>query len=212
MVQVFRVFVPTSALALLFTEAIIIFASFTAASFFVVPVDPEVFLLYDNGFKRIALVVATLLFGLYFQNLYTHFRVRSRILLVQQLLLVIGVVFLFQALISYAGSQWMMPRSLMLTGCGFVLIVLPIWRTLYSRVLYRALGAQKLLFFGANADSVELARRIAHHPELGLSAIGFLDASHVGEYLSGAPVLAPPTHLQSVIAEGKPDRLVVGLT
>ncbi len=101
MVRVFKVFVPTSILALIVSEIVIIFSCFLIASYVMVDVDPEVFLLYDGGLARLSIVVGSVMLGLYFQDMYNEFRVRSRLQLVQQLCLVVGIVFLFQALLTY---------------------------------------------------------------------------------------------------------------
>src|ERR1039458_8792113 len=48
-----RVFVPVGALALLFSEILLIAACFLVVTFLIVPVDPTVFLFADNGLLRI---------------------------------------------------------------------------------------------------------------------------------------------------------------
>src|ERR1700730_12762909 len=100
MVRLFRVFVPTSVLALLISETILIFSCYVVASFFTLSldIDPTVYLLYEGGMARIALVVGCVMFGLYFHDLYTQFKIHSRTLLLQQVCLVLGIAFLTQAL------------------------------------------------------------------------------------------------------------------
>src|SRR5438270_8252283 len=110
MIRIFRVFVPTSVLALIVSETILIFSCFILSSYFVLDADPEVFLLYDGGLLRVTLVVLSVMLGLYFQDLYTNFRVRSKLVLVQQLCLVIGIVFFSQALLTYVSPSLMMSR------------------------------------------------------------------------------------------------------
>ncbi len=58
MIRLFRVFVPTSVIALLVSELILIFSCFILASYLVLDTDPEVFLLYDGGFQKMGLVVS----------------------------------------------------------------------------------------------------------------------------------------------------------
>src|SRR5690349_18995955 len=175
MIRVFRVFVPTSVLALIISETVIIFFCFFLASYIMIDVDPEVFLLYDGGLSRMTLVVASVLLGLYFQNLYNDFRIRSRIILLQQLCLVVGMVFLLQALLTYVNPNLMMPRWLMIIGCAMLLVLLPIWRIVYTTVVFKALGSERVLFLGTNAVAREVADTIVGHPELGIAAVGFVD-------------------------------------
>src|SRR5689334_6411447 len=118
MIRLFRVFVPTSVIALILSETILIFSCFILASYIVLESDPQVFLLYDGGLLRVSLVVISVMLGLYFQNLYNNFRVRSKVILIQQLCLVIGIVFFTQALLTYVSPSLMMSRWIMILGCG----------------------------------------------------------------------------------------------
>ena len=213
MIRLFRVFVPTSVVALVLSEVILIFACFIIATYLVVDSDPQVFLLYDGGLSRITLVVVSVLLGLYFQDLYNDFRIRSKTLLIQQLCLVIGLVFFSQALLTYVNRDLMMSRWVMITGCLMLLVLIPAWRLLYVGVVFRALGAQKLLFLGTNSVALEIAARLVDHPQLGLAGLGFIDNNREkGEELSGGKVLGGIADLREIVLECKPDRIVVGMT
>src|SRR5215469_14413942 len=99
MIRLFRVFVPVGALALLFSEVLLSTTCFLIATFLLLPSDPLVYLGDANGLLRIVVVVVSLLFGLFFEDLYTDIYVRSRVLLAQQLCLVIGIALLLQGFI-----------------------------------------------------------------------------------------------------------------
>ena len=101
MIRLFRVFVPVGTITLLISEILLITSAFVLATYLVLEVDPTVFLFYDGGMMRILLVLLCILVGLHFQDLYSQYFVKSRIALLQQLCLVIGVAFLLQGLISY---------------------------------------------------------------------------------------------------------------
>lgn len=213
MIRLFRVFVPTSVLALLISEIILIFSCFILASYLVLETDPEVFLLYDGGLQRMVFVVLSVLLGLYFQDLYTDFRIRSKIVLFQQLCLVIGLVFFSQALLTYVNPSFMMSRWIMIFGCGMILVLLPMWRILYMHVVFRALGSQRILFLGTSSVALEIAERLVERPELGLTSVGFVDSGREkNQELVGGRVFGPVEALREVVAEVKPDRIVVGLT
>ena len=53
MIRLFRVSIPAGSLALLISEVGLITSSYILASYFVLPYDPTVFLLYDGGSKLI---------------------------------------------------------------------------------------------------------------------------------------------------------------
>ena len=78
MTRLFRVFIPTSVLALLISEVILLHFCFVMALIVVTDVDPEFVLFYDGGLPRISIAVLSILLALYFQDLYTELRIRSR--------------------------------------------------------------------------------------------------------------------------------------
>ena len=83
MIRLFRVFIPTSVLALLISEVILIYFCFVIVVAAVTEVDPEFVLLFDGGLSRISVAVASIMVALYFQDLYNELRIRSRIYLWQ---------------------------------------------------------------------------------------------------------------------------------
>jgi sugar transferase (PEP-CTERM system associated) len=214
MVRVFRVFVPTSVLVLLVSESILIVFSYIAAGFIVFDqIDPEVFFFYDSGFGRIAVVALIIILGLYFNDLYTQLRVRSRLLLVQQLCLSLGIAFLAQAVLGYGNPDWILPKWLMIYGSAIAFAALFVWRVLYSKVLQAAAGAEKVLFMGASPLVFETAQHLMHHPELGMTVLGYLDEDCGG---SKAGDNAPPRlgciqDMARVISSNRPGRIVVGM-
>src|ERR1017187_4802805 len=189
-----RVFVPVGALALLFSEILLIAACFLVVTFLIVPVDPTVFLFADNGLLRIALAGASILFGLYFEDLYTNVYVKSHGLLIQQLSLVMGIALLAQGFLGYVHDGFRLPLRLMVPTCavlaqgflGYVhdgfrlplrlmvptcavlVVALFAWRVAYSVFVLRVVGAQRILLVGMCPMVLEMAGHIGAHPELGL--------------------------------------------
>jgi len=214
MIRIFKVFIPASVIALLISETILIFACYCLASFLVLDVDPQVFLLYDNGWPRIAIVVVCLMIGIYFHDLYTQFRIKSRILLVQQFCLIVGIAFLTQAALSYLKlPEWTLPKWLMIVGSGLTLVFLPVWRLLYSSVVVRALGLERVLFLGTSESAREIGGYLVEHPENGLATIGYLDDGYeIGKPFPGGKLIGNPCDLLRIVDEIRPDRIVVGMT
>ena len=131
-----RVFVPVGALALLFSEILLIAACFLVAAFLILPVDPTVFLFADNGLLRIALAGASILFGLYFEDLYANLYVKSRVLLIQQLSLVMGIALLAQGILGYVNDGFRLPLRLMLPTCAVLVAALFAWRVAYLSLIH----------------------------------------------------------------------------
>jgi sugar transferase (PEP-CTERM system associated) len=213
-IRLFKVSIPGSVLLLLVSEAILLFSCYILATYLTFDVSVDLFLLEDQGLLGIGIVVATIVLGLYFQDLYEDYRIRSRILLVQQVCMVLGVAFLFQALLNY--GRWnalVRPKWPMVYGSLLALAILPLWRIAYIHRVLHALGARRLLFLGSSPAVRELIGRIAERPDLGFAAIGFLDSSpDAPADLSGALCLGPTTDLDQVVKTQRPDTIVVGMS
>ncbi len=195
-------------------ETILIGACYILAAYWLGGADPSVFLLYDNGLLQIALVVAGVLVGLQLNKLYAQVGVRSKILLLQQLCLTLGVTFLLESLLTYLRMpELVLAPTIMLFGSALTLAVLLVWRIFYSAVLWKSLGAKRVLFYGADSAALEAGRRLATHPELGLSPAGYIDDDRPpGTPLNGASVLGATADLARVVSEVRPDRIVVGVS
>jgi lipopolysaccharide/colanic/teichoic acid biosynthesis glycosyltransferase len=180
-------------------------------TFLIVPVDPTVFLFADNGLLRIALAGASILFGLYFEDLYTNVYVKSRGLLIQQLSLVMGIALLAQGFLGYVHDGFRLPLRLMVPTCAVLVVALFAWRVAYSVFVLRVVGTQRILLVGMCPMVLEMAGHIGAHPELGLQVIGYVDD---GDAPVAPPeagkLLGPLSALQRIAAEVTPDRIVVG--
>jgi len=212
MIRLFRVFVPDSVIALVLSDAVLLYTCYVAAAFIALDVDPEVFLQYDNGWARIAGVVLCLMAGLYFHDLYSEFRVRFKVLLIQQVGVTLGVAFLLQAGLVYLGLQDLfVPAGLMIAGSALAFILLPLWRIYYGGVVFKAIGSERVFFLGASPLVQEICSHLAQHPESGLTAIGYIDDSDGGSAIAAPQVPGTLADLRSTVERLKPDRIVVGL-
>jgi sugar transferase (PEP-CTERM system associated) len=213
MIRLFRVFVPSSVIALLLSEVILIYTCYVIATFIVLYEDPQVFLFYDNGWVRIAVVVICIIVGIYFHDLYAQFRIKSRILLLQQMGVVVGIAFLVQALLGYLRLRdLLLPTWLMIVGSSMVLILLPAWRIFYSSVVFKAMGSERVLFLGTSTVVQEIGRHLAEHPETGFTVLGYIDNVDGGVELPGGKTLGPIADLRQIVEGLKPDRIVVGMS
>ena len=206
-----RVFVPVGALSLFFSEILLIAACFLVITFLILGVDPTVFLFSDNGLGRIALAGASILFGLYFEDLYGNIQVKSRVLLIQQLSLVMGIALVGQGILGYIHDGFRLPLRVMVPACAVLVLALFAWRVVYSVFVLQVVGAQRILLVGTCPLAVELAAHIAAHPQLGLEVIGYVDDNDTLAPPEVGKRLGPLSDLPRIAAEAAPDRIVVGL-
>ena len=213
MIRLFRVFVPVGPLALLSSEILLITSSFIVATYLVLDVDPTVYLLYDGGLVRILLVLASILLGMHFHDLYSKIYVRSRLVLAQQLCLVIGIAFLLQALIGYLDADLRVPITVMMLGSLLAVVAMFAWRLFFSAYVLRVVAQDRLLLVGTSPLLEDIARHIEEFPEMGLQVVGYVDdRAEIGTAMAGGKVLGPVASLREIVQTTKPDRIVVGMT
>jgi len=207
-----RLVAPVGTPALMVSEILLTAACFLVLTFLILNVDPTVFLFADNGLLRIGLACASILFGLYFEDLYTNLKVKSHVLLIQQLSLVMGIALLAQGLLGYAHDGFRLPLRLMVPACAALVLLLYGWRIAYSALVLRVMGAQRILFVGMCPLLLDIADHIGQHPEVGMQVIGFVeDPPAPAAPPAAGPWLGPVSSLAKAAAEGAADRVVVGM-
>jgi sugar transferase (PEP-CTERM system associated) len=212
MIRLFKVFIPVGTLALLLSEIVLVTSSFVLATYLSMDVSPTVFLVYDGGWMRIALVLLSILIGLHFHDLYSNFHVKSRIVLIQQLCLVMGVAFLTQGLIAYVSADLRVPIRVMLWGSGIAVVTIFTWRMFFSTYALQLVGRDHLLLVGGSPLLEDIGRHVWEHPEAGLHIAGYVDDRHEpGSELSGAKVLGPMSSLHDIVKATQPHRIVIGM-
>jgi sugar transferase (PEP-CTERM system associated) len=212
MIRLFRVFVPVGALILLLSEILLVSSAFILATYIVLDVDPTYYLLYEGGIPSIVLVLVSIVIGLYLHDLYSDIFVKSRIALLQQLCLVIGIAFLTQGFIAYLSRNLRMPIHVMVLGSFMALTTIFVWRVFFSAYAVRVVGRDRLLLVGGSPVLEEIGQFILEHPEKGLSISGYVDdVREPGFQLPGGKVLGPLTALRQIVAATQPNRIVVGM-
>lgn len=219
MIRLFKVFIPTSVVALLITETILTFCCFLLASYLVVAPDYDIqmFLFDDRGLARIGAAVAIIILGLYLNDLYTDVRLQSRIRLLQQLCLILGVAFIAQALFGYLRLNLVLSKWVLIVGGLIAMPVLLVGRIVFSATLSKATGLQKILFLGSSPVVFEVGQHLAENPQLGWQPLGYL-AEPTADGLAPDKVgntsltcLGWTGDLTNVMKEFRPNRLVVAM-
>ena len=175
MIRLFNVSIPPATFILLVFESLFLLGAFLGATILLGDLDPMDYLLSDYGLVALALVVLTFLLGLHFQDLYTQIRVKSRVLLLQQLCMVTGVAFLAQGLISYLNSDLRVSVRVMLLGSLVAVPGIFLWRLWFGNVAGQLIGQTRLVTIGGGPILAELRKWIQEHPEAGLVVEGSVE-------------------------------------
>ncbi|HKA00174.1 MAG TPA: sugar transferase [Candidatus Solibacter sp.] len=212
MIRLFKVFIPVQTLTLLMSEIVLVTSAFIFATYITFEADPTVYLMDEGGLMRIMLVVFSILIGLHFHDLYSQFQVKSRIVLVQQLCLVMGVAFLSQGLIAYLHANLRVPIRVMVLGSAVAVVSIFLWRIFFSAYAFQVVGKDRLLLIGGSPLLEDIATHVADRPETGLEIAGYVDDRHEpGTVLASGKVLGPMSALRDIVRATQPNRIVVGM-
>lgn len=214
MIRLFRVFIPTSTVALAISEILLLYLAFVLSAFLVLEVDPEYFLIYDGGLLRISVAVGSIAVSLYLQDLYDDLRIANRVRVIQQFLMAIGFAFLVQATSTYVNQQLILPRWLMIYASMIIVLTVPAWRVAFVKLVLTGDRARLVLFLGTSPVLAQLHRRLEERIELGYRVVGYIDDRDDGREaagLEGLPCLGILSDLRAIVDKHKPERIVVGM-
>jgi sugar transferase (PEP-CTERM system associated) len=211
MIRLFRVFIPIGVVTLLVSEVLLVTAVYVISSYFSLQVNPSVYLFYDGGMISILVVVVSILLGLYFQDLYSDYVVKSKTVLLHQLCLAMGIAFLAQGFVSYLFRDLRMPAHLMIAGSFASMVAMFGWRVLFSYAI-PVVSRERLLFVGASPVLSEITSFIQEHPETGVTIAGYVtDLENDRDGIPGAKLLGPVHALAEIVVATAPSRIVVGM-
>ncbi|MGO9228513.1 MAG: sugar transferase [Bryobacteraceae bacterium] len=211
MIRLFRVYVPASTLGLFVWEALLILSSFVFSAYLLLEVDPTDYLTSLTGVASVFLVWLSIVLGIHFHDLYTQIRARSRLLLLQQLLIVAGVAFLFQALISAVAPDLQIPLHVMLLGSLLSIVGILAGRLLFSAFVHPRVAVERWLLIGNSRLLEDLAGYLARTPQSGIQLAGHIGGAAPAETASSeAAVEELAGSLEDRIQAFRPNRLVVG--
>jgi hypothetical protein len=204
-----RIFGPSGVLALLVSELFLAVICYVVALILVVRMDPLVFLLHTKGLPRIGVILANVVVCFYFQDMYEDLRVRSRVALIQQVVLTFGMALVIQALLNYVSKELLLPRWVMLSGSALAMIALVSWRILYARFLESAIHAERVVFLGISRIARQIEERMAEKPQLGM--VNRLHQRTGRERRKAADRSSVPRGTSAGLSSKRPDRIVISL-
>ena len=203
---------PAQTFLVLVCDCLLAAALYAAGSFFLVQDPLSAFLFDSNGVARILIAVASIIGGLYFNELYTALRIRSRVALLLQLSHVFGLSLIVQTLFAYLSPGLAMPRRVVLLATVVGLPAFFLWRIAYSSFLWKLFGRQTLLLVGSGPLAQTLAHLIASRPERGIRLAGYVGDPVPAAQMENADYLGPFETLSEISLAAKPDRVVVACT
>ena len=145
MIRLFNAYFPTRTLLLTVTEALLVTFGFVAAVVFWAgtATDANIYLLYENGFGRIGLVVGVFLLLMYYFDLYDSIVLSNRREVVTRLVGVLGCAFVTVGVLYHAFPEIKLAGSALWLGVAIVGVSVPAWRKPVERPVTACSSATK---------------------------------------------------------------------
>ncbi len=199
---------PAQTFTVLIGDALLAALIYGGCTVWLIQDPPGPYFFDSNGWVRLLLVILSIIGGLYFNELYTVVRIRSRVALILQLSHVFGLSLIIQTLLAYVGNSLVLPRRAVLLATVLALPAFLLWRLAFSGFLWKLFGRQLILLVGSGPLAQELSRLISANPDRGISLAGYIGDAEPEGVVDG-PYLGPFEQLPAVTAEIRPDRVVV---
>ena len=208
MIRLFNAYFPTRTLLLTVTEALIVTLAFVVAVVFWAgtAMDANIYLLYENGFGRIGLVVGIFVLLMYYFDLYDSIVLSNRREVVTRLVGVLGCAFVALSVLYYVFPEISLVGSTLWPGVAIVAITVPAWRKLFFTLNRSARFSERAVLYGDGPLAAPLMEEIASRSELGVRVVGFI--GNTTETVAGVPRF-DEDDLQEVVEQRNVRRVVV---
>ncbi len=201
MIRLFNAYFPTRTLLLTLSEAILVTAGFLVAVLLSTgtAVDARIYLLYENGAGRIALVVLVFLILMYYFDLYDSSILTNRREVVTRLVGVLGCTFVALALLYYTFPEASLTGSVLWSGIIMIAVAVPVWRSCFFVLNRSARFAETTAIYGDGPLAAPLIQAISLRPELGLRVAGYVGSE---PQIAAIPSVDPGDLVEFVKREG----------
>ncbi len=212
MTRLFNVYFPERMLLLVLSETALVALSLMAAAFVIHGGDTSLFLVYEQGYQKIAVTLLILMICMYYYDLYDSVVLSSPREVTTRLVQVIGTACLIQVAVYYGAHSLQLEQDVYLVGVVFVAFSLALWRSLYFAMNRFPRLAQRALFLGKGPLVPALTVEIEKRPELGIRLVGFLGRPpQATQSLNGLHHLGGFEDLQRVVDDNRIERIIVSM-
>lgn len=208
MIRLFNAYFPTRTLLLTVTEALIVTLAFVVAVVFWAgtAMDANIYLLYENGFGRIGLLVGIFITLMYYFDLYDTTVLSNRREVVTRLVGVLGCAFVALSVLYYAFPEISLVGTTLWLGVGIVAVTVPAWRKLFFVLNRSARFSERAILYGDGPLALPLMQEISSRSELGVRVVGFV--GETTETPAGIPRF-DDSDLQEIVEQRNARRIVI---
>jgi exopolysaccharide biosynthesis polyprenyl glycosylphosphotransferase len=175
MIRFFNAYFPTRTVLLGASEAVLTTAAFVLAIIAAMgPFDARMFIGYEQGGDRIALVVCVFIMCMYYFDLYDSTVLRSQREVFTRLIQVFGAVCIILALVYSLFPAMRLQQNVFGAGALAAASVTVLWRRLFSLVSTWPLFMERVLVLGDGVLAQNLLKEIHDRRELGIQVVAHI--------------------------------------
>jgi len=208
-IRLFNAWFSGRTLMLELLEGLLLSLSFVAATLLWFRAETDLFLTYQHGFAKIALVAGVFMLSLYYLDLYEPIAFQNRRELFVRLLQALGVGILVLALLYYIYPNARLGREVFLSGVALLLPAFAFWRNLFFGTLRKLQTASRAAILGDSSLAMELAKAMHARPDMGITLLGYVEHSPVGR--SSLPYLGTPDELPEIVRRKRLRQVIVAM-
>ena len=206
MIRLFNVYYPVRTLILLVGEALIVVTSLLLAVVWASYPDNYLALVAEHGFlKIIAYTVVVLLFSYGF-DLYDTSRLISKGELYFRLLMMLGVLALVLAGVSYLRPEYMLGNWSSVIGLLILIVALFGWRTGFTWLVQLPILIERVYVLGTGERAQRLVYGLGQNPASGVEV-----ASWTGKLEGAVTSDSVAAHLLETVRKQKVHRVIVAM-
>jgi exopolysaccharide biosynthesis polyprenyl glycosylphosphotransferase len=177
MIRLFHVYFPTRTLVLSVSEVCLIVLGFLFVSVAWSANEMELWLSYDNGLLKIAVVSTVLMVCMYYYDLYDSTVLGNQRETLARLFQVFGTASVILALLYFVFPEARLGRASFVLGIGLAGLGLACSRRLFLTLNRSGRLADRVAILGDGSLAISLAREIEKRPELGMRVLGLVSQS-----------------------------------
>jgi sugar transferase (PEP-CTERM system associated) len=176
LVRLFNVYFPTRTVVLVAAEGLIVSASFVLAVILRLGPDSMLVLNYEYGFLKILAITALAMLCMHYFDLYDLQRVPSRGEASFRLLVVLGILCLVLAGVTYIFPQFGIGNQSLIFGLVILTFCLLAWRHAYGWLIRQSFLRERVYVLGEGSRAKWLVDTVRSQPELGMEVVGWAGA------------------------------------
>ena len=215
MIRLFNVYYPIRTLVLLIGEALIVWTSFLLGAWIILREDCYLVLYVEGGFLNILVLTALVLLCSHWFDLYDTARLNTKGELYFRLLLVLGVVAIALAFVSYIRPSLLLgmhpehsPYRSGSSAVGLLILTFALfgWRIGFTWLVQLPILVERVYVLGTGERAQRVVQGLRKNPELGVEI-----ASWTGKLEGAVTRDSVAAHLMEVVHRQKVHRVIVAM-